>query len=86
MRKVHRAGPADVVALGARGIYRIAIAAEEHWASIESLLKKYSDRSISFADACLIRCAEVHQEARIATFDGDFSVYKWARNRRFELL
>ena len=86
MRKVHRAGPADVVALGARGVYRIAIAAEEHWDTIETLLKKYSDRPISFADACLIRCAEIHQEARIATFDGDFSVYKWARNRRFELL
>jgi hypothetical protein len=28
----------------------------------------------------------IYQEARIATFDSDFSVYKWARNRRFELL
>jgi predicted nucleic acid-binding protein len=40
----------------------------------------------SLADACLIRSAEIHQEARIATFDTDFGVYKWARNRRFELL
>ena len=86
MRKVHSAGPADVVALGARGVYRIAISAEEHWASIEVLLKRYSDRPISFADACLIRCAEIHQEARIATFDSDFGVYRWARNRKFELL
>jgi predicted nucleic acid-binding protein len=86
MRKVHKAGPADVVALGARGVYRIAIAAEDHWAGIESLLKKYSDRPVSFADACLIQCAEIHKEARIATFDGDFRIYKWARNRKFELL
>jgi uncharacterized protein len=86
MRKVHAAGPADVVALGARGVYRIAISAEDHWASIGALLKKYSDRPISLADACLIRCAEVHQEARIATFDSDFGVYRWARNRKFELL
>jgi uncharacterized protein len=86
MRKVHAAGPADVVALGARGVYRIAISAEEHWANIEALLKRYSDRPISFADACLIRCAEIHQEARIATFDTDFGVYRWARNRKFELL
>jgi predicted nucleic acid-binding protein len=86
MRKVHAAGPADVVALGARGVYSIAISAEQHWTSIEMLLKKYSDWPISFADACLIRCAEIHQEARILTFDADFGVYKWARNKRFERL
>ena len=86
MRKVHAAGPADVLALGARGVYGIALAAQEHWTSLEMLLKKYSDRPISFADACLIRCAEIHEEARIATFDSDFRVYAWARNRKFELV
>jgi predicted nucleic acid-binding protein len=68
------------------GAYSIAISAEGHWTSIQALLKKYSDRPISLADACLIRCAEIHHEARILTYDSDFSVYKWARNRRFELL
>ncbi len=86
MRKVHAAGPADVVALGSRGVYTIAISVEEHWTHIETLLKKYSDRPISLADACLIRCAEIHQESRILTFDADFHVYKWARNRKFEIL
>jgi uncharacterized protein len=86
MRKVHAMAPADVAALGARGVYRIAISAEEHWTSIEASLRKYSNRPISFADACLIRCAEVHEESRIATFDREFSVYRWARNRKFELL
>jgi predicted nucleic acid-binding protein len=86
MRKVHGAGPAEVVALGRRGVYTIAMSVEEHWTNIEALLRKYSDRPISLADACLIRCAEIHQEARILTFDADFSVYKWARNRKFELL
>ena len=86
MRKVHAAGPAEVVALGRRGVYDMAMSVDEHWTNIEALLRKYSDRPISLADACLIRCAEIHQEARILTFDGDFSVYKWARNRRFELL
>jgi predicted nucleic acid-binding protein len=86
MRRVHPGGPAEVVALGARGLYGIAISAEAQWTSIEALLKKYSDRPISLADACLIRCSEIHQEPRILTFDGDFGVYKWARNRKFELL
>jgi predicted nucleic acid-binding protein len=86
MRKVHPSGPAAVVALGARGVFGIAISAEEHWTDIEALLKKYSDRPISLADACLIRCAEMYQEARILTFDNDFSVYKWSRSRRFDFL
>ncbi len=86
MSKVHAAGPAEVVALARRGVYDAAMSIEEHWASIEALLRKYADRPISLADACLIRCAEIHQEARILTFDGDFGVYRWARNRKFALL
>lgn len=86
MRKVHPTGPAEVIALARRGVYNMAIAAAEHWTNIESLLKKYADQPISFADACLIRCAEIHQEARVFTFDSDFSVYRWARNRKFELV
>ncbi len=86
MRKVHPAGPAEVLALGRRGVLQVAISIEEHWPQIEALLKKYSDRPISLADACLIRCAEIHRERRILTFDGDFRVYMWARNRQFEVL
>ena len=86
MRKVHRAGPAEVIALGRRGVYTVAMSIDEHWTNIETLLRKYSDRPISLADACLVRCAEIHEEARILTFDGDFRVYKWARHRKFELL
>lgn len=86
MRRVHAEGPAEVVALGRRGVYEVAISAAEHWTSIEALLRKYVSRPISLADACLIRCAEIHQEARILTFDSDFGVYRWARNRKFEPL
>jgi predicted nucleic acid-binding protein len=86
MQKAHPAGPAEVAALGLRGVYSIAVAANEHWAGIHALLRKYRDRPISFADACLIRCAEIHQEARIATFDDDFRIYKWGRSKRFEVL
>jgi predicted nucleic acid-binding protein len=86
MRKVHHTGPAEVVALGRRGLYTIAVTAEDHWARLEALLTQYSDRPISFADACLIRCAEIHDEPRIATFDSDFRLYRWARKRRFEVL
>ena len=86
MRKVDRAGPAEVIALGRNGVYQIALSAEDHWSSIERLLQKYSGQPISFADACLIRCAEIHDEARILTFDSDFSVYRWSRNKQFDIV
>lgn len=86
MKKVHTEGPAEVVALGRKGVYEIALSLDDHRANIEALLKKYADRPISLADACLIRCAEVHQETRIFTFDADFSVYRWGRNKKFQIL
>ena len=86
MRKVHAAGPAEVIALARKGVYEMALSLDEHWTNIEGLLKKYADRRISLADASLIRCAEVHQEARILTFDADFSVYRWARDKKFQVL
>jgi predicted nucleic acid-binding protein len=86
MRKVHPAGPAEIASLGDRGLFTMAIAADAHWTDLQGVLRKYSDRPISFADACLIRCAEIHQEPRILTFDTDFAIYKWGRNRRFEIL
>jgi len=86
MRKVDAAGPAEVVALGRKGLYEISLSATDHWAYVEKLLQKYVNRPISFTDACLIRCAEVWQEPRILTFDSDFSIYRWDRNRKFDLL
>ena len=52
----------------------------------DEFLQQYAHCPISLADACPIRCAEISAEPRIATFDTDFRVYRWARNRRFDLL
>jgi predicted nucleic acid-binding protein len=86
MRKIHPGGPGEVIALGKRGVYEISISLPENLLQIEALLKKYASRAISMADACLVRCAEIHHEARILTFDSDFHVYRWNRNRRFDIL
>ena len=84
MRKVHKAGAAEVIALGRKGVYEICMTLENHWTNVEALLRRYANRPISLADACLIRCAEIHQEARIFTFDSDFGIYRWARNKKFK--
>jgi uncharacterized protein len=84
MRRVDVGGPAEVLALGRKGVFALSMSLDEHWSNVEALLKKYSDRPISLADACLIRSAEIHQEARILTFDTDFRVYRWSRNKKFQ--
>jgi predicted nucleic acid-binding protein len=86
MRKVDALGPAEALALAERGVFDIALSVREHWSQVEGLMRKNADRPISLAAACLIRCAELHDEARIITFDEDFSVYRWARNKKFQIL
>ena len=86
MRKVHADGPAEVLALGRKGVIEIGMNLADEWAAVEALLRKYADRPASLADACLIRCAELHEEPRVLSFDIDFSVYRWARIRKFDLV
>jgi predicted nucleic acid-binding protein len=86
MGKVDDDGAAEVIALGRSGLYDVALSIDDHWTEIEALLRKYASRHISLADACLIRCAELHEDPRILTFDSDFSVYRWARRRAFHIV
>jgi len=43
---------------------------------IARLLRKYADRPMSLADACLVRLAELHDGAAVLTVDSDFAVYR----------
>ena len=86
MRKVHADGPAEVLALGRKGVIEIGMNLGDEWAAVEALLRKYADRPASLADACLIRCAELHEEPRVFSLDLDFSAYRWARIRKFDLV
>ena len=86
LRAIDATGPAEIVALGRKGLYTIALSLEDHWSDVESLLRKYRNRPISLADACLIRCADLYDEPRILTFDSDFGIYRWARNKPFRPL
>jgi predicted nucleic acid-binding protein len=83
MRKVHDDGPAEVLALGRKGVLEVGMRLSGEWAAVEALLKKYSDRPASLADASLIRCAELHDETRVFSFDADFGIYRWSRRRKF---
>ena len=48
----------------------------EDSAAVRRLMKKYRDRPMSLADACLVRMAEVRPDHAICTLDADFRVYR----------
>lgn len=76
----------QLLAMGKDEIYEVGITLQGHFDSIQSLLLKYHNVPISLADACLIRCAEIHETPYILTFDSDFTVYRWGKNRKFHIV
>lgn len=86
LAEANPAAPADLIALGRAGAFDVMLAVRDEWQGIERLLRKYADVPASLADACLIRCAEIHLEPRILTFDAHFGIYRWGRNKAFEVL
>jgi len=44
--------------------------------SIRDLLTRYADVPMDFADACIVRLAEIHPAASVCTTDGDFRVFR----------
>lgn len=50
-------------------------------AAVLALLKKYRDRDMDLADACIVRMTELMRDSRVITLDrADFTVYR--RNTR----
>lgn len=58
------------------GALRIAFHVEEHVPALRALHRKYRDRPMSLADACIVRMAELFEEHAVFTLDSDFSVYR----------
>jgi predicted nucleic acid-binding protein len=55
------------------------LAAQASW--VLKLLRKYADREMDLADACIVRMTELVRDCRVVTLDrADFSVYR--RNGR----
>jgi len=69
-----------------RGVFLVPYRAAERASALRALLKKYADLPMDFADACLVDMATELRSQRILTLDRDFHVYRWGRNRPFELL
>jgi uncharacterized protein len=59
-----------------RGVIRVAIAVEKEQADLRALMRRYRNRPMSLADACLVRLSEIHATAEVLTLDGDFRIYR----------
>lgn len=68
------------------GALRIALRIEEHVPALRALHRKYRDRPMSLADACIVKMAELFDEHRILTLDSDFSVYRKHGRAPLELI
>ena len=56
------------------GMVLIPLAGE--LAALRKLLKQYQDIEMDFADACVVRLAELHEGISVCTSDSDFKVYR----------
>lgn len=63
-------------ALLENGALRIAFRVDEHASALRVLCRKYRDRPMSLADACIVRMAELYERYSILTLDSDFLAYR----------
>ena len=49
-------------ALLERGVIRIGFAIEQQQADVRALMRRYRNRPMSLADACLVRLSEIHAD------------------------
>ena len=83
----HLAGASEAVIDNvAAGIFQIPCQISMEAAGIKQILRKYRDRKIDLADACLILLAGEFETADVLTLDNDFAIYRWGKNRPFHIL
>ena len=69
-----------------RGVLRVGLEVEDQLADLRALMRRYRDRPMSLADACLVRLAELHPGGTVFTLDGDFRIYRRHGNKVIPVL
>ena len=83
-RDGHRAD--DLFALVEAGFLRVNFDFHGEYRHIRELMHRYRERPMSFADACLVRLAELHADACVWTLDRDFHYYRKHRRQTLSLV
>ena len=69
-----------------RGVLKVGLHVEDHQADLRALMRRYRNRPMSLADACLVRLSELNQNSIIFTLDADFNIYRRHGNRVIPVL
>jgi len=69
-----------------RGVLRVGLVIEEQLADLRVLMRRYRNRPMSLADACLVRLAELKPGGVVFTLDNDFHIYRRNGNKVIPLL
>ena len=75
-----------IFALLDRGVIRVALAVEKEQADLRALMRRYRNRPMSLADACLVRLSELYPDGQVLTLDSDFRIYRRHGNRVIPVL
>lgn len=78
--------PEAVIENVAAGIFQLPFQLSREALGIKQILRKYRDRQMDLADACMIRLADEFGTAEILTLDKDFEIYRWGKNKPFHIL
>jgi predicted nucleic acid-binding protein len=70
----------------AGGVFQIPFQLNQEAAAVRKVIRKYRGREMDLADACLIALADRFETGAVLTLDGDFEIYRWGKNKPFELL
>jgi uncharacterized protein len=73
-------------ALLERGILRVGLEVEDQLSDLRVLMRRYRDRPMSLADACLVRLSEIHSGSSLFTLDADFRIYRRHGNKVISVL
>lgn len=69
-----------------RDVIRIGLQLKDELADLRALMRRYRDRPMSLADACMVRLSERHRSAKVFTLDSDFRFYRRHGNRTIPVL
>jgi len=65
-----------VIKMVQKGYIKVPFHFDDEVEIVEQLMEKYTNVPMSFADACLVRMAELYPNSAVLTLDSDFRIYR----------
>ena len=78
--------PEPLLKLVTRGILQPIFSLKDEAEQVAVLIMRYRDVPMSLADACLVRMAELSDQATVFTLDSDFLIYRKSNRRVLKVL